>query len=475
MALTKDEVFLYKEVITKVKREHLLNKFIIPIDAYLPLGLNSKQLRLLEKICQDNNIELEKLPPQMKHTEADKLLLEYHQIKEQIENNPEQKNIESLKKQQAKLKEKIALGHMVIVYKLINRKLPNLEEEKDREDIYQTGYMILLEFIDSYNPYYKMPFDRYLRNYLIPNLLRKMIMTNRGLNTSESDYVKKVNNAKRKLNPQENDVNINEKIAEMTGFSVEKVEYLLLLSDISRIVSLEELSKDTLKEVMVDPYNIDEDLEQKLLSEKIIKLLDTLKPEQKEVIMLYYGLKDGKRYTHEEIAKILGYNHHQNSRNLKYAALKTLSLHIYKMYLNDEYSETYDIEEYLHTEKELSEQKRIKELEIYLLEQLPEHLLKKLISKIREPEKQVLLMMFGIENGIKYTEEEIAKIINKSISTVKIIKVKAIKELRFIIKQEILHDNHDSRYFNYIGQYYLSKNTKKMNYKFISFFSLLIL
>lgn len=461
MALTEDEAFLYKEVFTKIKRDPVSKTYIIPVDAYLPLDLNTKQLKLLEKICQDNDIELEKLPKQITYAEGEKLLIEYHQIKEQIENNPRHQDIATLKDKQLKLKERIAMGYMAVVYKLINKKIPNLDEERDREDIYQTGYVVLLEFIDTYNPTYKTTFDKYLRFYLISNLLRRIIMTSRGLNSTESEYIKQINNAKRKLNSQQENTNIIPELSKITGFSVDKVEYLLLLEDVSRLVSLEELSKDILQEVLADDYDIDSDIEQRLLSRNLIKVLDTLKVEQREVIMLYYGLKDGKRYTHEEIAKLLGYKHHENIRYLKYEALKTLSLPIYKMYLSNEFSEEFDIEEYLHTQKELPEQKRINELEIYLLEQLPETLLKDLMNLMFEPEKSVLLMTFGLQDGIQYTEQEIGKLINKATATVKIIKGNGMNQLRNLIKQEILKDNRDSRYFDYLFQLYLNKPKRK--------------
>ena len=41
---------------------------------------------------------------------------------------------------------------MELIYKIINKCFVGLSEEFDREDIYQMGYIVLIDFIERYNP-----------------------------------------------------------------------------------------------------------------------------------------------------------------------------------------------------------------------------------------------------------------------------------------------------------------------------------
>ena len=66
MQLTKNRLYLLKEVFTKVKYDKLNDRYYIALEDYGFLNLDPPQLILLKNMCKENNIYLETLPKRLK-------------------------------------------------------------------------------------------------------------------------------------------------------------------------------------------------------------------------------------------------------------------------------------------------------------------------------------------------------------------------------------------------------------------------
>ena len=175
MSTSKNELieiraFLLKEVFTKLKYDKMLEKYVVSVDAYASLNLTKKVMRELEKMCEEHGIELEMFPQRLNPNQTEMLFKEYKQIKYELSLNPQDND---LKSRLFEIRNNIATGYMDLVYKFIARKVPDIDKRSDKEDIYQIGYELLLEFIDLYDVEKKLAFDVYIRYYLLQHLTER--------------------------------------------------------------------------------------------------------------------------------------------------------------------------------------------------------------------------------------------------------------------------------------------------------------
>ena len=173
MKLTKRQLFLLTEIISKTKKDELTGKYTIYPKDYLFYNLNKRTFQMLERLCKSKNIQIEKLPERLKEKETEQLFKEYYQLKEELENiNEEEKQL--IENKIIKIKQQIVLGHIEVMYRLINKHFPNLIKEQDSEDIYQTGYELLTWSIDKYDINKNIKFIEFLKVILIHRLAEKV-------------------------------------------------------------------------------------------------------------------------------------------------------------------------------------------------------------------------------------------------------------------------------------------------------------
>ena len=93
---------------------------------------------------------------------------------------------------------------------------------------------------------------------------------------------------------------------------IEKVEYIQQLIAMSKLESLDRPVSGADEDDYVAFGNFvadtspgpDEILAEKLLNEKLVKMVNTLRPRERIILTLRYGLQDGKCRTLEEIGKM---------------------------------------------------------------------------------------------------------------------------------------------------------------------------
>ena len=118
-----------------------------------------------------------------------------------------------------------------------------------------------------------------------------------------------------------------QELSEATGLSPEIVESLQTLN--AAEIRLDAPIGDSDDSQLMDRFIADEaimtedEVEERLLSERIDKALDTLQPRDAKVLKLYFGLEGGREHTLEEIGDILGVTR-ERIRQLRDRALKRL-------------------------------------------------------------------------------------------------------------------------------------------------------
>ncbi|HEX7241486.1 MAG TPA: RNA polymerase sigma factor RpoD/SigA [Longimicrobiaceae bacterium] len=118
-----------------------------------------------------------------------------------------------------------------------------------------------------------------------------------------------------------------QELSEATGLSPEIVESLQTLNaaEIRLDAPIGDSEDSQLMERFISEEAIvtEDEVEERLLSERIDRALDTLQPRDAKVLKLYFGLEGGREHTLEEIGDILGVTR-ERIRQLRDRALKRL-------------------------------------------------------------------------------------------------------------------------------------------------------
>lgn len=451
MNLTKKQLFLLNEVLSKVKKNELTGKYTIYPQDYISLNLNKRTMQMLERMCKKHNIDIEKLPERISAKKTDDLFRKYNYLKKFIQENPTHQEIPSLEKEMIELKHAIALGHIEVMYLLINSEFPNLIKEQDSEDIYQTGYEVLVWAIDKYDINRGITFAKYIRDIIIHRLAEEIWKTKRSIKITDARELISILAKKDATSKEELTELSIEEIKKQKDLKEARINYLLSLIDLSHEKSIEELPEYYLSE---------DDFEKELLNQieknSVAILLETLPEIQKQILKLYYGFIDDKRHTYEEIANILGYNNSERVRQIKEEALSTLSIPVYQSIIGAFSENTEIIESRYNEVKKAYRDKRESELEDIIIKSLPTYVLTKLIEEFPPMYKDVLELYYGLKDGVNYTTKEISIILGKKEYVIKERKREGVRRIANKIDQ-----NSNKPYMYTLVQGYVARKSKR--------------
>lgn len=411
--------YLHKEVVSKAKYDELIGKEIIHPEDYLFLNLSQKALKLLETMCKQYDIILEKLPPQLSSTETMSLLSYYHELKNSIkekgQDNSKNSQIEvkRINKKIIEIRDTIFKGNLEIVYRLLTKYAKNIKNIQDREDIYQSGYEILLQAIDKYYKNSRYTFLEYL-SILIYNTINKYYC----------------------ISPS------------------------ITFDSIERISEESELTKEQSDEFFLTSnyYGQEEHLIDLLTSKEIKKVVMTLPELEQKSIIVSYGL-DGKGIRNTtDAAHELGISRESLLFNKK-RALISLSLPPRRDYLKAIYLET-DFFCATSTHEEIDkimEEVDDKTLKIYmkntksfLIRNMPKSELAYLIREFPKDIKEILSLSYGLVDGLPYSRKKISEILGISLTQVH---NKISEGMKLLIS--ILQTSYHHKYYRYYDKDYL--------------------
>lgn len=449
MKLTKRQLFLLTEIISKTKKDELTGKYTIYPKDYLFYNLNKRTFQMLERLCKSKNIQIEKLPERLKEKETEQLFKEYYQLKEELENiNEEEKQL--IENKIIKIKQQIVLGHIEVMDRLINKHFPNLIKEQDSEDIYQTGYELLTWSIDKYDINKNIKFIEFLKVILIHRLAEKVWIEKINLKYHEARNLISMMPNKDFL--YEDELNIEE----MKKINETATNYLLLKSTNEYEVSIETLPE----EYLIGSSNPEEDILNKIEKEDILILIETLPETQQQILKLYYGFIDDNKHSNEEIAKILGFNNGERVRQIKENALSTLSLEIYRNIYNSYEENSPLLEERLSSTNKVYAKKRKDELEDTIINSLDKEYLVTLLEDLPSIYKEIFKLYYGLKNGKKYSIQEISHLLNKREEIIKERKRVAIEHIAKKLNNTKNENHKEELVKRYIR---IKKNEKRWN------------
>ena len=449
MKLTKRQLFLLTEIISKTKKDELTGKYTIYPKDYLFYNLNKRTFQMLERLCKSKNIQIEKLPERLKEKETEQLFKEYYQLKEELENiNEEEKQL--IENKIIKIKQQIVLGHIEVMDRLINKHFPNLIKEQDSEDIYQTGYELLTWSIDKYDINKNIKFIEFLKVILIHRLAEKVWIEKINLKYHEARNLISMMPNKDFL--YEDELNIEE----MKKINETATNYLLLKSTNEYEVSIETLPE----EYLIGSSNPEEDILNKIEKEDILILIETLPETQQQLLKLYYGFIDDNKHSNEEIAKILGFNNGERVRQIKENALSPLSLEIYRNIYNSYEENSPLLEERLSSTNKVYAKKRKDELEDTIINSLDKEYLVTLLEDLPSIYKEIFKLYYGLKNGKKYSIQEISHLLNKREEIIKERKRVAIEHIAKKLNNTKNENHKEELVKRYIR---IKKNEKRWN------------
>lgn len=449
----KNVRYILDNIISKAKYNEETNTYEITEEDYINLNLTSKQKSLLKKMCDKLGIKIEytrytkNLLPAV---EDEELFEEYNQILDKLESATDDE-FEKLEQRKIELRNKIWIDNIDFVNAIIERRINKLDNLKDIEDITQTAYEILLEYIDN-NYLYKGIFKDKLSKILILYTTRKILYDTESIGENTKNHLEDINKAK-----EEKEIIDLEELSKITNLSIKRIEELLKIENIVTPSSLEEQISLTNSQKLNNSLIIYDDTFENLLMQRqresiISKIILTLPKIEQEILILYFGLQ-GKEHTQVEIAKMYGTTKSYISLMLK-KALDTIKESARINCLK----EIYEVPETYQDTKQISN----KHLEEFLIRNLPPEAIES-IKPYLDKKTYDFLDLYTKEK--ECTLKELSKILHIPITKVYKLKEKTLSSIRYIILNQLNQNKKEKttyeEYVNYLLQLWMHKGYVK--------------
>ena len=177
-------------------------------------------------------------------------------------------------------------------------------------DLIQEGNLGLMKAIDKYDPSKGFKFSTYASWWIKQAVTRAISDQSRMIRipVHMSEKVNRLNNVRKSLIQEFGHEPSQKELADKMGVSVKEIAYLLSVSQ--EVVSLETPVGDeddsSLGDFIQDSTSVSpsDAAEQASLRDTLYEILDTLTDREKKVIVLRFGLEDGKSRSLEEVGKI---------------------------------------------------------------------------------------------------------------------------------------------------------------------------
>lgn len=397
--MDKDISYILENVIPRAKYNYQIQKYQLNKEDYIDLELSNQQIRILKNICNNLGIELDYKYLELPKINNIKIFNKYNEIKTMIDNELDIEKKQKLEKIRIEIRNNILTEYLETIQKIItyflNNKyiIPEINNQLDTEEIYQTGYEIVLRYIDvSF-----LTSDTFISNIIsLIMLYIKQINTlqeeNNEINFEEEGHMS-ITNISKKLNIP---IDLLAQIINLP--LVLKSKDLSIESEIEAINNEESTSSDTeIENTPLYDNTFEEEIYKKIKQENIIKLINTiLRDTHKKTLILLFGLDGNAEANQKEIADIIGYSEGNKTRIIE-KSLEKLKHPLRIKYLKQIIGKyNYDIPT-KHLIKELlhSELKEFRYLEQFLFQQMNKEKMLTLINNLNQKFKYPILLYLG--------------------------------------------------------------------------------
>ena len=384
---------IFKEIFKLAIYDQDTNAYYLSKIDYEILGLsNSSYIRKkINQKCDELNIDLQYPHKPLPEIQDEYLFEEYNNIRSKLNNNPSTEEYKQLEKRRILLRNKIAQDNLELIKIIINRRIYEIHNNIDKEDIYQFGYEKLINYIDSsYLDKEKMKVE--INCELILYIENQILHTKNNISTYKKEQVSKLKN-KIKEEPTLTQSELSEKLDLSKGQIKALTNLDNILSSISTD-SLEYLDNDGLTKEEIEQNkeylsllcneNYEENLiEQLEITEYVNLIVATLPKDKQNILNLYFGLNGHNRYNMPQIAKIYNLTRARIS-SIIIESLQMIRNSLRVKYLREYLKDIYEIDD--SYELEQSDKLNL-EYEEKLIRNLPEDIINKIMEKLNKKQR----------------------------------------------------------------------------------------